>query len=49
MTILFILLFALLVGLIVWGVDGRLRVGAVAFGLAGIVALIFSFVLDIFI
>lgn len=49
MTILFILLFAFLVGLVAWGIDGRFKFGAVFFGIAGLVAMAVAFVLDIFI
>lgn len=49
MTILFILLFAVLVGLVAWGIDGRFKFGAILFGVAGFAAVLFSFILDIFV
>ena len=49
MTILFILLFALLVGLVAWGIDGRFKLGAVFFGFAGVLATAVALILDIFI
>ncbi|QIG57992.1 hypothetical protein SEA_PAULODIABOLI_308 [Microbacterium phage PauloDiaboli] len=49
MIIFFIVLIAVVIGLIAWGVDGRFKIGAAAASFAGLLAVIVALIVDYFV
>lgn len=49
MILFFIILAAVVIGLIAWGVDGRFKIGAAAAFIAGLLAVIVALIVDYFV